>query len=110
MFDLPVVQDPCRDAAFGREAFEEVDPLFKLEDGVVSEVCLSWLGYVEVFCRRRGTYFRPFPISRHTHGTFIRLDGDGELVSGHEIEGTLGEAVVDLGEDLVLFLGVEINW
>ena len=77
LLDLAIVQHARRDAALGRQALEQVDP------------------------------FGPLAVGGAADGALVRLDGDGELVAGDEVVAALREAVVDLGQDLVLFLRVQ---
>lgn len=77
LLDLPFVQQSGGDAAFRRQALEQVCP------------------------------FGPFPVGGGLDAALAGFEGDGEAVFGDEGVGALAEAGVDFVEDGVLFADVE---
>lgn len=53
--------------------------------------------------------FRPFAVLRYPHWSLVRFQWDWELVFGHEVKCTLGQAVIDLSEDIILLLNKQIR-
>jgi hypothetical protein len=77
LFDLTVVKYASGNASLSRETLKQVHPL------------------------------RPLTVARDSHWSLIGFDGDGKLVLGDKVVGTLRETIVDFGENVILFLGVE---
>jgi len=51
----------------------------------------------------------PFPVFWSLNSPHLWIDGDRELVLCHEIKCTLGQAIIDPGKHLVLFLNYQIG-
>lgn len=80
LLDLSIVKDSGGDPPLGGKPLQEVHPL------------------------------GPLPVLRPFHGPHVLSQRDGELVLGHKVVGTLRQPVVDLVENVVLFLDMEVGW
>jgi hypothetical protein len=79
LLDLTIVQNPGRDSALCSKALQKIHP------------------------------FSPLPILRAFDRSHVLRQRDRELVLGYKVKSTLGQAVIDLAQDLVLFLNVEVG-
>ena len=79
LLDLTIVQSVPRNAPPGGQPLEKKDP------------------------------FIPLPVRGDLDGPLVLLQGNGESVSCKEIKSTLGQTVIDMVEDAVLFCGIKIS-